>query len=89
MFYYRFLLLFSILNKIPNGKVKYQTHGSDPRNYKVNFNKVKSVFGFEPKYTVQDGIDELIDAIDNHIFDHVDKNRNFHGNYEINYQISK
>jgi len=72
-----------ILKKVPNGKVKYQEHGSDPRNYKVNFNKVKSILCFEPKYTVQDGIDELVDAINNHIFDHVDENRNFHGNYEI------
>jgi len=78
-----------ILNKIPDGKVKYREHGSDPRNYRVNFNKVKTVLGFEPKYTVQDGIDELVDAMDNHIFDHVDENRNFHGNYEINYRISK
>ena len=33
--------------KIPNCKVKYQEHGSDPRNYKVNFNKVKSTFFFD------------------------------------------
>jgi nucleoside-diphosphate-sugar epimerase len=78
-----------ILKKIPNGKVKYQEHGSDPRNYRVNFEKVKTVLGFQPKYSIQDGIDELVDAIENHIFDHVDENRNFHGNYEINYRISK
>ena len=78
-----------ILNKIPDGKVKYQKYGSDPRNYRVNFNKVKTVLGFEPKYTIQDGINELVEAIDNHVFDHVDENRNFHGNYEINYRINK
>ena len=74
-----------ILEKIPNGKVKYQEHGSDPRNYRVNFGKVQSVLGFQPKYRIQDGIDELIDAINNHVFDHVYENRNFYGNYEINY----
>jgi len=78
-----------ILNKIPDGKVKYQKYGSDPRNYRVNFNKVKTVLGFEPKYNIQDGINELVEAIDNHVFDHVDENRNFHGNYEINYRINK
>ena len=78
-----------ILNKIPDGKVKYQKYGSDPRNYRVNFNKVKTVLGFKPKYNIQDGINELVEAIDNHVFDHVDENRNFHGNYEINYRISK
>ena len=78
-----------ILNKIPDGKVKYQEQGSDPRNYRVNFQKVKKVLRFEPQYTVQNGIDELVDAMNNHIFDHVDENRNFHGNYEINYRINK
>ena len=78
-----------ILKKTPGAKVEYQKHGNDPRNYKVNFEKVKSVLGFEPKYTLQDGIDELIEAINNHVFDHVDDNRNFHGNYEINYRISQ
>ena len=78
-----------ILNKIPDGKVKYQEQGSDPRNYRVNFQKVKKVLGFEPQYTVQNGIDELVEAIDNHLFDHVDENKNFHGNYEINYSIKQ
>ena len=79
----------SILKIIPDGKVKYQEHGSDPRNYKVNFKKVQSVLGFETQFTIQDGINELVDAISNHIFDNVDDNRNFHGNYQINYQINK
>lgn len=74
-----------ILEKFPDGKVQYQEHGSDPRNYRVSFEKVKSVIGFEPKYTIQDGIKELIEAINNHIFDHVDQNPNFFGNYEIEY----
>ena len=76
-----------ILENIPNGKVNYQEHGSDPRNYRVSFEKVKSVLGFEPKYTIQDGIVELEETIQNHVFDHVDENRNFFGNYEINYPI--
>ena len=83
------MIVDSILKIIPDGKVKYQKHGSDPRNYKVNFRKVQSILGFEPQYTVQDGINELVDAISNHIFDNVDDNRNFHGNYQINYQINK
>ena len=83
------MIVDSILKIIPDGKVKYQEYGSDPRNYRVNFKKVKTVLGFEPKYTIQDGIDELVDAMDNHIFDHVDENKNFHGNYEIDYRVSE
>ncbi len=74
-----------ILEKIPDGMVHYQDHGSDPRNYRVNFEKVKSILGFEPEYTIQDGIDELIETINNHVFDNVDENKNFFGNYEIRY----
>ena len=74
-----------ILERLPGKKVKYQKHGSDPRNYRVSFEKVKSILSFKPKYNIEDGIVELLDAINNHIFDHVDDNRNFHGNYEISY----
>lgn len=72
-----------ILEKIPSGKIKYQEHGTDPRNYRVSFSKVESVLGFNPKYNIQDGIDELVEAINNHIFDNVESSKNFHGNYEI------
>lgn len=78
-----------ILEKIPHGKVKYKEHGSDPRNYRVNFAKVKSILGFEPKYTIKNGIKELVDTMNLHVFDHFDENKNFHGNYEINYRMGK
>lgn len=74
-----------ILNKIPNGKVNYQEHGADPRNYRVNFNKVKSILGFEPKFNIDHGIDELLKAINDHQFDDVEKNKFFYGNYSIDY----
>jgi nucleoside-diphosphate-sugar epimerase len=81
------MIVDAILEIIPNGKVRYQVHGSDPRNYRVSFEKVKSILGFKPKYTIQDGINELIESIQNHVFDHVNENRNFFGNYEIDYKI--
>lgn len=76
----------TILKYLPNSKVKYQEHGADPRNYRVNFDKVKAVLGFEPKYTVDDGVRELLNAIQVHLFDNSEKERNFHGNYEIQYK---
>ena len=80
------MIVDAIFEKIPDGKVQYQDHGNDPRNYRVSFEKVKSILGFKPEYTFQDGIDELIEAINNHVFDHVDENKNFFGNYEIHYR---
>ena len=82
------MIVDTLLEKIPDGKVHYLDHGSDPRNYRVSFEKVKSVLGFEPEYTIQDGIEELIIAIENHVFDDVDERCNFFGNYEIDHSIS-
>ena len=80
------MLVDKILAQVPDGKVSYQAHGSDPRNYRVNFNKVEEVLGFEPKYTIDDGVSELVTMLDNHVFDLVNTNKDYHGNYSINYE---
>jgi nucleoside-diphosphate-sugar epimerase len=72
-----------ILQHFPNAPVKYKEQGSDPRNYKVNFSKIKNVLGFEPEYTIGDGIAELIGALQQNIFSRVEKQRNFYHNHEI------
>ena len=43
-----------LIEKMPNSKVNYQEKGTDPRNYRVSFKKVKSVLGFEPSFTISD-----------------------------------
>jgi nucleoside-diphosphate-sugar epimerase len=72
-----------IISEIPYGKVKYQDHGSDPRNYRVNFDKVRSTLDFEAKKTIKDGINELLEKINQHVFHNINDNINFFGNYEI------
>jgi nucleoside-diphosphate-sugar epimerase len=72
-----------ILRHFPSAPVKYKEHGSDPRNYKVNFSKIRNVLGFELEYTVADGIEELINALKQNIFSRVEQQRNFYHNYEI------
>ena len=72
-----------LLRHFPNAPVKYKEKGSDPRNYKVNFSKIRNVLGFEPKYTVSDGIVALISALQQNIFSRVEQQRNFYHNYEI------
>ncbi len=80
-------ILETILRFVPNGKVRFQDNGSDPRNYRVSFQKVKTVLGFEPDFTVSDGVRELLAGLDDHMFDSVDEHRNLHGNYEIEYPV--
>jgi nucleoside-diphosphate-sugar epimerase len=79
------MIVDSILSYLPEANVKYTTNGSDPRNYKVNFNKVKTVLGFEPNFTVNMGVNELIDALGVNVYDDSLKNKNNYGNYQINY----
>ena len=77
-----------ILEQVPQAEVSYQEHGSDPRNYRVDFRKVKETLGFEPKYTIKRGVTELLNAIENRTFDSVDHHKNLYGNYEIKYKNS-
>ncbi len=76
-----------ILKKLPYASVRYQQHGGDPRNYRVDFRKVRDVLNFEPQYTVEDGVAELLDAMGNKIFTQVDKTPNIFGNYNIDYNL--
>lgn len=79
------MIVDTIASYIPDAKIKYGSNGSDPRNYKVSFQKVKNTLGFEPKFTVKDGIEELITAFKTGMFKDSLSNKNKYGNYEINY----
>jgi nucleoside-diphosphate-sugar epimerase len=70
---------------LPDARVRYQENGSDPRNYRVDFRKVRETLGFEPEYSVEHGVRDLLATIREHVFDRADQMRNFHGNYEITY----
>lgn len=73
----------TIASYISEAKIKFGSNGSDPRNYKVSFKKVKEILGFEPKYTVKDGIEELIHAFKIGVYSDSLINKNRYGNYEI------
>jgi len=79
------MLIDEIMTHLPNAKVTYSSNGSDPRNYKVSFKKVKEVLGFEPEYSVKDGVKELIEALDIGLYSDSIENKNKYGNYKINY----
>jgi len=81
------MIVDEILKNIPLGKIKYGENGSDPRNYRVSFSKVKNVLGFEPEFTVKDGIKELVDALKIGLYKESKINKNKYGNYQINYNL--
>lgn len=78
-------LINMIQRYIPNTKVNYLASGGDPRNYKVNFSKVREKLGFVAETTVENGIVEILNAIINKKFSYSDKKSNYHGNYNIEF----
>ena len=77
------IILDKILKFIPNGSFKYVKSGDDLRNYKVNFDKVNRELGFKPKFSIEYGIEELIQSFKEGKFLDIEKNILKYGNYEI------
>jgi nucleoside-diphosphate-sugar epimerase len=48
---------------IPEAEIVDVEGGSDPRNYCVNFNKIQKTLGFTPQWTVERGVQQVLDAI--------------------------
>lgn len=83
------MIVDAIKAELPDAPVRYQEKGADPRNYRVNFSKVRDRLFFEPSFTVTDGIRELIGGLGQHLFDQVEGNCNFYGNYELTYPVAR
>jgi nucleoside-diphosphate-sugar epimerase len=48
---------------VPQAEIVYKSEDADPRNYWVNFNKVHRSLGFNPQWTVEQGIEQVIRAL--------------------------
>jgi nucleoside-diphosphate-sugar epimerase len=57
-------LVEEIKKQTDRGNVSYVKKNEDPRDYKVSFDKIKAVLGFETLMTVPDGIGEIIAGLD-------------------------
>lgn len=54
-----------VKSKLPNTKIKLlKGHDSDKRDYRINCQKLKNTIGWHAKYTVENGIEELINKLD-------------------------
>ena len=56
-------LVEEIRRQTDRGEVEFVHRDEDPRDYKVSFDKVRAVLGFETEMTVPDGIAEVLDAL--------------------------
>ncbi len=48
---------------VPEARIVNQGDDVDRRNYWVNFNKVRRTLGFTPKWTVEQGVEQVLEAI--------------------------
>ena len=53
------MLVNEIKKSIPNAKIKYVEKNEDPRDYRVNSDKIKEELGFNITMKVPDGVDEV------------------------------
>jgi nucleoside-diphosphate-sugar epimerase len=72
-----------VLEHRPEGRVVYRENSADPRNYRVDFRKVRETLQFEPQFDVRCGIAEIFAALKAHLLDDVETRYNFYGNYEL------
>ena len=50
---------------VPEAQIEIVKSKTDPRNYKVSFEKIKKILNFEPKRTVEDSVIEILEKIHN------------------------
>jgi nucleoside-diphosphate-sugar epimerase len=49
--------------RVPSGTVRFVPRDEDPRDYRVNFDRVRDELGFAPRRTVPDGVEEVVAAL--------------------------
>jgi len=54
-----------VKNVFPDCKIRINEVNTDKRSYKVDFNKVKDIFDYEPKISVNEGLNELKNIFEN------------------------
>jgi nucleoside-diphosphate-sugar epimerase len=70
--YTKKMVVEEILKQIPSGQIEYVEKNEDPRDYRVDFSKIKDTLGFAINKTVPDGIAEISGVIKAGVFTNPD-----------------
>ena len=61
--YTKRIIIDELLKQIPDGRVKYIHKEEDPRDYRVNFDKIQNELQFKASKTVPEGINDILSSI--------------------------
>ena len=73
--YTKKMIVEEILKQIPKGRIRYVQRNEDPRDYRVNFDKIKRQLGFQTSRRVPDGIAELHRVLESELIANPDDKR--------------
>jgi nucleoside-diphosphate-sugar epimerase len=85
--YTKAMIIEEILKHI-DGKVNFVEHGSDPRNYRVSFRKIREVLDFVPQHSVAGFVPELIGAVHAGFYQRQNAIQGYYGNYEVRPEVA-
>lgn len=61
--YQKKMIVDEIKKRLPDAKISYVERQEDPRDYRVNCDKIRDVLGFKITKTVPDGIDQILQVV--------------------------
>jgi nucleoside-diphosphate-sugar epimerase len=73
--YTKKMIVDELLKHVPEANVRYVQAGEDPRDYRVIFDKIRKVLGFQISKTVPEGISDVLSCIRMKIIDNPDDQR--------------
>ena len=73
--YTKKMIVEEIIKQLPDAKVQYVYRNEDPRDYRVNFSKLRDSLGFAITKRVPDGIRETIWALKSGLISNPDDKR--------------
>ncbi|OSZ82404.1 epimerase [Chitinophagaceae bacterium IBVUCB1] len=73
--YQKKMIVDEVKKLIPDAQIKYVSKNEDPRDYRVNFDKIKNRLGFELMFKVPDGIAQIKKVLDDGFILNPDDNK--------------
>jgi nucleoside-diphosphate-sugar epimerase len=73
--YQKKMIVDEIKKRLPEAKISYVERQEDPRDYRVNCDKIREVLGFQITKTVPDGIDQILQIVQDRFIQDPDSQR--------------